>query len=330
MIHKSGTHLLRLIQDILDHAKIVSGTFELEKVPLMLRELCEESADFVRPQAADRSIRLHTSFDNTVTTICADPHRLKQMLINLLSNAVKFTPDGGQVGVRVAADVLHGQVEIGVWDTGIGISREDISKIFQPFVQIDNRLSRYYGGTGIGLPLVKQLTELHGGAIKVQSKVGRGTLFTLTLPWEVPRHEAITIEVQRDDVAMTQLENGLNQPTVLLVEDNHDNVAALSGVLENLGYRVRVAVNGARALESVAADPPDIILMDVQMPVMDGITATVQLRERVESAEIPIYGLTALAMPNDRKRCLEAGMNGYLSKPVNAQKLAKTLRHALG
>lgn len=326
MIHKSGTHLLQLIQDILDHAKIVSGTFEVEKIPIVLRDLCEESADYVRPQAADKRIRFHTSFDNSVTTVCADPRRLKQILINLLSNAVKFTPEGGQVGLRVVGDLMRRQVQISVWDTGIGISQDNLPKIFEPFVQIDSRLSRFYGGTGIGLPLVKQLAELHDGTVEVASQHGRGTLFTLTLPWDGAIHNEVTVEVSADDVAMTLLENGLDEPTVLLVEDNGDNVQAIRGVLKHLGYQVQVAQNGAVALDMVAAATPDVILMDVQMPVMDGITATKQLRER--GSNIPIYGLTALAMPDDRKRCLEAGMNGYLSKPVNAQRLAKTLRHA--
>lgn len=328
MIHKSGTHLLNLIQDILDHSKIESGTFELEKTPVLLRELCEDAADFVRPQAADKHIRFHSSYDSAVTTLCADPRRLKQMVINLLNNAVKFTPEGGQIGVRVVGDVLRKQVHISVWDTGIGISKTDISKIFQPFIQIDSSLSRFYGGTGIGLPLVKQLVQLHGGKISVKSQLKRGTMFTLTLPWDNIQHDNVTIETKQDDVAML-LENGLDEPVVLLVEDNSDNVMAISGVLEHLGYLVQVAQNGKIALECVIANPPDLILMDVQMPVMDGITATVKLRERAESAEIPIFGLTALAMPDDRRRCLEAGMNGYLSKPVNAQKLAKTLRRAL-
>jgi CheY-like chemotaxis protein len=253
------------------------------------------------------------------------------MLVNLLSNAVKFTPENGQIGLEALADEAEQIVNFTVWDTGIGIAQEDMPRLFQPFVQLDSRLARQYAGTGLGLSLVSRMAELHGGGISVESQVDQGSRFTISLPWTRPTRAAAVIEESSPEANFS-----LAAPTkngrpyrILLVDDNEDNINLFQDYLYSTGYQVTVARNGKEAIARTQEDKPDLILMDIQMPEMDGLEATRRLRADVSLAPIPIITVTALAMPGDRERCLAAGANDYLSKPVRLEKLLKTIQACL-
>ena len=338
-IEESGRHLLALINDILDLSKVEAGKLELEITPLSVESICQASLRLIRKNAHKKRLAVTSSFDSAVEMIWADERRLKQILVNLLSNAVKFTPEGGQIGLEVVADPVEdgapGVVRITVWDTGIGISPQDMSRLFRPFVQLDSSLSREYAGTGLGLSLVYRMVELHGGSVSVASEVDRGSRFTVSLPWQKP---AQMLRPPRWSLAaagtappppLANKEAIDGQPRILLAEDNEANVEMLSGYLEVKGYRVTVAYDGHQAIELAQQGRPDVILMDIQMPGLDGLAAMRHIRSDGRLADIPIIALTALAMPGDREACLAAGANAYLSKPVNLKELIETIERYL-
>jgi len=453
-VYDSGQHLLDLINDILDLSKVEAGKMELQIERVLVADICLASVQFVRQAAQKKRLRLATNLDGHVTGIQADVRRLKQMLVNLLSNAVKFTPEGGEVGLTVEGDGVHRLARFTVWDTGIGIAPANMERLFRPFVQLDSSLTREYSGTGLGLSLVLQMAELHGGGVAAESEgvPGKGSRFTITLPWlelepatpapEPPLlfRKAVTVEdtplaaeqltchlkelgitnavhacgagaldtVARmrpdvvlldillpdisgwevlrqlkadrrtrdipvvvvsvvDDraqglalgaeaylvkpVAMTDLQSALtecmrrsgrptvrsavvvapDQPLVLLADDNDTVVLTLSGFLSAHGFRLAIARTGTEALERAQEQPPDLVLMDIQMPVMDGLEAIQRIRAASDRqlAAAPIIALTALAMPGDRERCLAAGADEYLTKPVNLVHLVELIRGLL-
>ena len=327
LIDSSGRHLLSLINDILDLSKVEVGKLELDTEKVFIEDLCQSSMVFVRQLAKKKNVLVNYLPDPAISILQADARRLKQILVNLLSNAVKFTPEGGKVTLEVHTNRAEGIVNFSVTDTGIGISEDDQKRLFQPFTQLDSSLSRKYDGTGLGLALVKRLTELHGGTVSLESEVGRGSCFTVSLPWQ-----GVDSTFHTSDVA----EAGDNhksahsaQPIhakVLLVEDNTYNVMAIREYLEAKGYSLVLAVDGLDALTKAAESSPDLILMDIQMPNMDGLEATRRLRADSTFSSIPIIALTAHAMGGDRERCLEAGATAYLSKPVKLQELETTIR----
>jgi CheY-like chemotaxis protein len=267
--------------------------------------------------------------------IQADGRRLKQILVNLLNNAVKFTPEGGLIGLEVRGDIEHQMVNLTVWDTGIGISSQDVGRLFQPFVQLDGRLSRQYGGTGLGLALVYRMVEMHGGSVKVESEVGKGSRFTVSLPWhgdEGKVHGQPDIEMRRrkDQKIRERDQETRNQKerepvTILLAEDNEANINTVSEYLTIKGYQVVAARNGVEALERARETRPDMIVMDIQMPEMDGLEATRRIRADADLSKIPIIAMTALTMPGDRERCLEAGANEYVGKPISLKDLVRMI-----
>jgi CheY-like chemotaxis protein len=223
-----------------------------------------------------------------------------------------------------------------VWDSGIGISREDLARLFQPFVQLDSGLSRQYAGTGLGLAMVRRLAELHGGGVAVESQVGEGSRFTVSLPWKTSPSLPDAEETPGDDAGVGDSEappagplHGGRPPLVLLAEDNPINVEMFQDYLLAKGYRIVVACNGFEAIDIADQEHPDVILMDIQMPEMDGLTAIRRLRADHAHAERPIIAITALAMPGDRERCIEAGADDYLSKPVSMRHLASAVRAQL-
>jgi len=455
-IEESGRHLLDLITDILDLSKIEAGRFELQIGLNAADEICQASLRLVRQMAQAKKQSVSYSLSPMDLRVQTDPRRLKQMLVNLLSNAVKFTPEGGALGLQVEGDATHDQVRFSVWDKGIGIAADDMPRLFHAFVQLDSSLSRQYAGTGLGLTLVQRMAELHGGGITVESEVGHGSRFTITLPWHStsptidapekfalpalpqlvllvedslvtteqitrylqemgvqsvsqalatglvdkaaelqpgvilldlylpdksgwdalhelkadPRTQKIPVvitSVMEDraralelgataylvkPVSLADLHSTLSQiarpspmppPTpwpaappvasrpatatasLLLAEDNETNISILSDYLESQGYQVTVARHGAEAVERALQAPPDLILMDIQMPGMDGLEATRRVRAEPALAQVPIIALTALAMPGDRERCLAAGANDYLMKPVSLDVLIKTI-----
>jgi CheY-like chemotaxis protein len=286
--------------------------------------------------AAKKQLQLAFSLDDQLARIEADPKRLKQMLVNLLSNAVKFTPKGGQVSLEVETDPELGVVRLAVRDNGVGIAREDLARLFQPFTQIDSSLSRHHEGTGLGLALVRRLAELHGGMVSVESEPGRGSVFTIALPYapaEVvadARHQTAVTEPQALIVAAVPYdEPAPAKARILLAEDTEANIMAIGDYLVDSGYELTVARNGVEALEQAAETKPDLILMDIQMPKMDGLEATRRLRAMAEFARVPIVALTGLAMPGDRERCLEAGASEYLTKPVSPRALVTVIERFL-
>jgi len=457
-ITESGQHLLSLINDILDLSKIEAGKITLDPVPVPVEEVCQASIRLARGQAQKKHLSLTLTVDSHLNTIMADERYLKQILVNLLGNAVKFTPDNGRMGLEVQADT-EGQVALfTVWDTGIGIPKDKHSLLFKPFTQLDSSLSRQYGGTGLGLALVARLTELHGGSVSFESEEGKGSRFTVRLPWsgdagpaeEPPRQEkpqkvdsirnalvvedsigdaqrlerylvelgitattlgkgekAVerTLEVKPDviildillpgidgwevlsllkadartsgipiimvsvlDERLEALQRGAAEylmkpvsrdslkrvlssslekaekgrtalliapvaeddaasygPVIVLAEDNESIIANVSDYLKAKGYTVVVARNGSEAVERVCESCPEVVLMDIQMPGVDGLEAIQRIRAGDLCRNVPIIALTALAMTGDRERCLQAGADEYLSKPVKLRYLVETI-----
>ena len=448
-ISTSGAHLLTLINDILDLSKVEAGKLELNLETVNLQEFCESCLIFVRTQAMHKRIDVAFDFDKRLEKFTADPKRFKQILVNLLTNAVKFTPDGGCVGLTVAAPEGKDIVRFTVWDTGIGISSENEQKLFRAFSQVDSGLTRAQEGTGLGLALVAKLVELHNGSVALESKPGEGSRFIVTVPLiagPMPKREifpkdetdrrgcrrALIIEDdptsgailvnyltelglesvlhvsgeesveaalrERPDVILldvllpgdsgwvvlvrlkenpetrdipvavisvvdepeksralgavahftkpvtrAQLADFLQReavplsplaprgvapllstgPTVLLAEDNEANVQTIGGYLEDKGYAMHYAANGALAVKLARELRPALILMDIQMPVMDGLAAIREIRSDAAMRTVPIVALTALAMPGDRERCLAEGATDYMSKPVSLKALAE-------
>ena len=311
-IEESGRHLLSLINDILDLAKIDAGKLELEMTPVSVEGIGNASMRLIKEMALKKRIKTSVNYDSALTIIQADERYLLQILLNLLSNAVKFTPEGGQINLEVSAE--QGVVNFIVSDTGIGIAEKDMDRLFKPFMQVDSGLNRAYEGTGLGLSLVYRLTELHGGSVSVKSEVGKGTRFVVSLPLraitEVPKNSP---EPQADSPSSSGL--------ILLVDDNLTSLETLSDYLKAKGYQIILAYDGTQAIERTIEEHPDLILMDIQMPCLDGLEATRRIRAKAEVGATPIIALTALAMPGDRERCLEAGVNEYLSKPVSFKQL---------
>jgi len=331
IIEESGHHLLDLINDILDVSKIEAGKIELQIAPLSVEAACRASLQLIKQQAHEKRLRVSFSFDNKVTLMQADERRLKQILVNLLSNAVKFTPEGGEIGLEVVGDVAAQVVHFTIWDTGIGIAEEDMVRLFRPFVQLDSSLSRQYDGSGLGLALVYRLVEMHGGSVSAESEVGKGSRFTVSLPWQ-PVEDGPQIANRRPwiaDEALPPADHRISA-VVLLAEDNEANIDAMSTYLSARGYQVVVARDGDEAIERAREEWPDVILMDIQMPGLDGLEATRRIRADAELGMIPIIALTALAMPGDRERCLAAGANAYLSKPVSLDGLVEAIEAQVG
>lgn len=458
-ISQSGQHLLELINDILDLAKIESGKMDLQLTTFSVRTLCETSLNFVRPMAYRKNIQLSLDVADEPGDILMDERRLRQVLINLLSNAVKFTPDGGRVELRAQNNVEDETVQLSVTDTGIGIALEDVNKLFQPFVQLDSSLSRRYEGTGLGLALVRRIVEMHGGSVILDSTPGQGSCFQVILPCrygaspslpafkELPLLPLLTVKraliIEDSEAAASQIARYLtelgveatiytqgmgalevtlhhqpdiilldvllpdasgwevltnlkanqatqaipvivvsvvdersqafelgaadyllkpinrqrlhqclshlfaftpdlgsppaieptnhenlpddSQPHILLAEDNETNILTMMDYLQSYGVKVTLARNGLEAVEMTQQQTPDVILMDIQMPIMDGFEATRQIRSNPALAHIPIIALTALAMPGDRDRCFAAGAAAYLTKPVSLKQLMKTI-----
>ena len=331
-IEQSGRHLLALINDILDLSKLESKQVELELEVCSAADVGQASLQFVKSMAAKKNILVDFVVQPESIALLADPRRLKQMLINLLSNAVKFTPDGGKVGLLIRADKQLRKVLFTVWDTGIGIRGEDMGKLFQPFVQIDSSLGRQYAGTGLGLVLVQKAARMHGGQVLVESTAGVGSRFTIELPWQPSEEETADAESSELDgeVRRAEVEND-DTAVVLLAEDNPENVRVVAGGLRNKPWRLIVAEDGVKAVALAALHKPDIILMDVQMPNLDGLAAMRLIRADGDQklAGTPIIALTALAMKGDRDRCMRAGANDYLSKPIDFKELISKMEALL-
>ncbi|MEW6733729.1 MAG: response regulator [Acidobacteriota bacterium] len=458
-VEESGRHLLMLINDILDLSKIEAGKLELQIGAVAIESVCQASLRIMKESANKKQIKVDWSFDKIAQTIQADARRLKQILVNLLSNAIKFTNNGGAIGLEVTSDPVQATVHFSVWDTGVGIAPKDMEHLFQPFVQLDSSLARHHNGTGLGLTLVSRMVKLHDGGITVESELGQGSRFTISLPWQkdIVTKPSITdelttidkltcinrvlviedisahaeqleryltewkvnvviyhqgqgalnkaLEIQPDVIILDimlhdlsgldilaqfrsepRLENvpvliisvlderaqGLAQGAneylvkpisreqlgkalrklaklrdnsseetttpvahneaeklILLAEDCETNIETVCNYLLAHGYRLQIARNGREVIEQAKENRPDLILMDVQMPGMDGLEATRRIRQDDQLTKIPIIAVTALVMPGDRERCLAAGANDYISKPIQLKDLLKRIKAQL-
>ncbi len=331
-IDESGQHLLTLINDILDLSKIKAGMFKFETKPVNIVEICSTCINMTKQAAQKKRIRMSISYDMTIEVIHADEKALRQILINLLNNSVKFTPEGGKIGLETKNDPDKEEVAFSVWDTGIGIDEKDWDKLFKPFVQLDGGLCKQYGGTGLGLSLVNRLVEMHGGRIVLESKPGEGSRFTVFIPCE-PIYDATNAFLpENPEISahnMQAEEKQSSQPTILMAEDNEDNISTFSDYLTAKGFRVEVARNGLEAIKTTRRTVPDIILMDIQMPEMDGLETIRVLKNDPDLSNIPIIALTSLAMVGDRDRCLKAGADEYISKPIRLKNLVETIQSIL-
>ena len=327
IIH-NASHLLGLINGILDFSKVEAGKLDLEELSVSPIELICEICDTVQVKAKEKRLSLDIEFIFPVPKqIKTDPLRVKQVLINLIGNAIKFT-ERGHINLKVSYSKLNEQMIFEVEDTGIGMTEEQQSKIFQPFIQADSSTTRKYGGTGLGLALSKDLVEKMGGKISVESNLGVGSRFTVTINRGNP--DDLELIQQCDQAIAYDLEKSkygaqINRLTgsVLLVDDNEDNRQLLRIVIKKMGPEVTVVENGMKALEVMNQHNFDVILMDMQMPEMDGPTATVELRKL--GYNLPIIALTANAYKEDRERCLAAGCNDFVTKPILRDRLYETL-----
>lgn len=319
-ISESGKHLLELINDILDLSKIEAGRLELNVTQVSVSSLCEASMRMVKEQALKKKQQVSLTIDPEVKYIMGDERRLKQALVNLLSNAVKFTPNDQQIGVEVKGNIRNQTVTFAVWDQGIGMAPEELKLIFKPFVQLDAGLAREFSGTGLGLVLVAQMIRLHGGSVSVESKQGQGSRFSFTLPWVDIAGGAFAKAAPEKTESASAIEEKRNEK-ILIVEDTDSIIMLLSEYLKYKGYQILVARNGMEGVNLARKEKPDLILMDVMMPIMNGVEATEKIRAEKDLLDIPIIALTALAMAGDKERCLKAGMNDYLSKPVQMKEL---------
>lgn len=324
--------LLSLLNDILDLSKIESGKMGLEKIPFQLKSVVNEAIKTHQARARQKRVELVAEVSPDVAdTVYGDPMRLRQVLGNLLSNAIKFT-ESGQVRVflRNAADPREGrsEFELVVEDTGVGIPADKLEKIFDKFTQADGSITRRYGGTGLGLTITRRLVEMFGGKIWVESTEGQGSKFFVRLPLEVAlKPKRATAAVKNSGNEKISLDG--RSPQILLVEDNAVNQKVVLAILSKRGFHVEIAANGLEALSALQKNVFDLVLMDVQMPYMDGIEATRKIREELGLRDLPIIAMTAHAMTGDRERCIQAGMNDYASKPVNPTTLVHTIMRYL-
>jgi PAS domain S-box-containing protein len=328
-LEMSGRHLLGLINDILDLSKVEAGKLTLDPGPTVVENVCRGSVRMVHEVALKKGQRVSLTLDPAVSSIVADQRLLKQMLVNLLSNAVKFTPEGGTIGLEVSGDASRGVVSFTVSDTGIGIASEDLPRVFQPFTQLDSRLSKQYPGTGLGLSLVWRMADLHAGGVTVESEPDLGSRFTITLPWVVATDDAEDFSARSREPgplpAVSMDEDGEGRPLVLVAEDNELNARGMIDYMSSKGFRVAHARDGAEAVRKAAELKPRAILMDIQMPIVHGLEAIRNIRADPAMKGIVVIALTALAMPGDRERCLEGGADAYLSKPVVLRELYSIL-----
>lgn len=323
----SSEHLLVIINDILDVSKIEAGKLSLENIGFELYKIVSDSIQSLSYLAASKSVSLSYTLDAQLAKVyLGDPTRLEQIFLNLLSNAIKFTDVGS---VDFHCQLLERQqqtdwIKISVTDTGIGIEQEKLKLIFESFTQADASITRHFGGTGLGLSITKQLVEMMDGTIEVESSLGKGTVFTLILPFEIGESADLPQVKQREIEYQS-----LRGVRVLLVEDNKWNQILGTAILEGWQMEVHTADNGLEAVERVKKYPYDIILMDIQMPRMGGVEAANMIKNTLKM-NIPVVALTANAIKGDREHYLKAGMDDYVSKPFDAEELFKILSHRLG
>jgi PAS domain S-box-containing protein len=319
IIKTSGENLLRIINDVLDISKIESGMMTFERQPISIKEIFSSLSIMLSQKAFDKGLDLNFSYHRNLPDIVAgDPTRLTQIIINLVGNAIKFTEKGS---VDIFAKVIENKgdgylFEFTVKDTGIGIAGDKQKQIFERFAQAETHTTRHYGGTGLGLSIAKQLIELQGGTIGLESKIGEGTSFIFTIPFGVSDNKITEVkaQIQRADLG------ALKRKKILVVEDNPVNVKFITSLFEEYNIKPELAANGKEAVEKIKQNEYDVVLMDIEMPVMNGYEAALQIRQELKM-NVPIIAMTAHAMAGENEKCLTAGMNGYISKPIREEVL---------
>ncbi len=328
-VYRSGTLLLSLLDDLLDVSKIEAGQLVLERTIFSPREVVADVVELLAARADSRGLRLSAAVAETVpASVCGDPLRVQQMLLNLVGNAIKFT-EQGTVDVRVtlvSADTNTVVLRWEVQDTGIGITPEAQARIFAPFAQADSSTSRQYGGTGLGLAITRHLVHMMGGTLGVESTLGQGSLFWCTIRLQAVSRPGTTQPAPEAPLDAVPSYAPLHR-TILLAEDNLVNQEITTSILEIFGCQVAVVADGEAALAALAQRSYDLILMDCQMPIMDGFVATRSIRAQTppDAAHLPIIALTAHASTSDHEACLQAGMDDYLSKPFAMEQLYDAL-----
>jgi PAS domain S-box-containing protein len=331
MIRSSGVQLMDIITDILDFSKLQARKLDLEMSRFNPRQCVRDAANTVRPMAEAKNLKVTVEEGPDLpVSITQDGERIKQILVNLVNNGIKFTEEGG---VRVTVDLEKGHdlrnwLVIKVIDTGVGIPEDHMEDLFEPFVQVDSSLTRKHGGTGLGLSICKKLCDLLQGSLRVVSEVDEGSTFILRIPVELDPHQEQ--EIARHETTPIPQQLAMRHPLeILVVEDDAINARLIAVLLKRLGYEPIFTTNGREALEVLEEKEVDLVLMDVQMPVLNGLEATQAIR-RGRAGErnkgLHIIGLTALAMPLDHERCLESGMNDCITKPLKTSVLLRTLK----
>ena len=338
MIVSSGRRLSSLVDDILDFSKLKQGEIAIRPRPVDMREITEVVFALSRPLVQGKDLELRNEIDPQIPSVLGDENRLQQIMHNLVGNAIKFTPAGAvTVSARLAAEPSSPRkVEVSVTDTGIGIPAEKSSDIFRSFEQIDSSADREYGGTGLGLSITRKLVELHGGTIRVESKVGEGSIFSFTLPESPTKAEKDNIiglrrisVVSEDSIQTGEIESGSDGLAVLVVDDEPMNRQVIVNHLSAAKYKVLQASDGYEALEKLRSGiRPDLILLDIMMPRMNGLEVCRRIREDFPSNELPVIMLTAKNQVNDLVEGLMAGANDYVAKPFSkGELLARTKTH---
>jgi PAS domain S-box-containing protein len=337
-VKRNGNHLLAIINDILDLSKIEAGRLEIEHVPFSVAEAVADVCALMRVRADDKGLQVAIEYSSPVPeSIVGDPTRVRQILVNLVGNAIKFTDSGVvRIVVCLAEKGEAPKMRFEVIDNGIGMTAEQMSRLFQPFSQADSSTTRKYGGTGLGLAICRRLAELMGGGITAASAPGRGSTFRVTLPVGAVEGARMLDRPPAEDDSQHGVERPLAEEArplqgarLLLAEDGPDNQRLIALLLRKAGAEVQIVENGQLAMDRALAEAAegtafDIILMDMQMPVLDGYSATRALRRA--GYDLPIIALTAHAMSTDRAKCLEAGCDDFASKPIDREKLIESLR----
>ena len=320
IIHSSCDNLLSIVNDILDLSKIEAGMMRIEGAPFRVRDVMATVEEMLLPKAEEKNIKLIVKVDEDVPkTLSGDAVRLTQIMVNLVSNAIKFTQEGG-VYVKVTPFNAEGEtirLEFLIRDTGIGIPQDKQKFIFERFEQAEAETTRRFGGTGLGLSIVKHLIDLQKGKITLNSQENVGTIFLVELPYKITNESAPSIELKANNQNIQLMNNNVN---ILVAEDNTMNQQLIKHLLKNWGFKFDLVFNGLQAVEALKKQDYDMVLMDIQMPEMDGHLATSEIRNKLKSA-IPVIAMTAHAMAGEREKCIKSGMNDYISKPINEDSL---------
>ncbi len=321
-IHDSGEALLSIINDILDFSKIEAGKLELESIDFSLNENCQSLHHLFIVQLNSKDLTFNIHIDPSIPPyLQGDPLRIKQILLNLISNSIKFTSKGTiELTINLVNPEPNLVLQFNVKDSGIGIPQDKQKLLFEAFTQVDSSTTREYGGTGLGLQISKRLVELMGGHIQVTSEINVGSTFSFTLalkkgshPQQAPEHEHQQTKRPNDQIC------------ILVAEDNRTNQMVVGAMLKRLGYQYEICDDGQQALDAMDLKKYDLILMDCQMPILDGFAATKIIRNKPELNELPVIALTAGATAQEQKQCYDAGMNDFLSKPITMEVLKNTL-----